>query len=76
MRLSEPKIEYLPYGESFTWDSRNMPVFENCGYDKGQIFCVSHKLLMNDETWKTHKEHKSTHIVVWYCEKHKLMEEM
>lgn len=76
MRLKEPDIRYMPEGESFIWDSRNMPVFPNCGEDVGKVFCVSHKILLDDETWKSHRENKSTHVVAWYCEKHKVMEEM
>lgn len=76
-RLKEPEIRYMPEGEAFTWNSRNMPVFPNCENDYGgQVFCVSHKLLLNDLQWKMHREEKTIHVVVWYCAKHELMEEM
>lgn len=79
-RLAKPKVEYLPVHESFIWEHRNMPIYESCVSDdkpaKGQFFCVSHKELLSDSEDDAHLQHASTHMLVWYCHYHKLMEEV
>lgn len=84
-RLASPKIEYLPEGEAFTWQSRNMPVYDPCDTGKGLKFCVAHNIFMTPEKQvfkgifttptEQHLNHASTHILVWYCEKHERFEE-
>lgn len=86
-RLSEAIKKFLKEGDSFTWNHRNMPVYAQCQKDTGDFFCVSHEVFLTRDknrikqkhyTCQDYDEHtslKQTHIIVWYCHIHQLMEE-
>jgi hypothetical protein len=76
-RLSSPKISHLQEGDTFHYNSRELPVYAGCENQKGWYYCIHHKEgLFGEQPKDEHIEKAATHVIVYYCEFHKRFEEV